>query len=110
MSTVRKLSLRSKTMISSAMEKAKGKPRTLTRHKSVEEKRLFSNTFSLLPHHKTPPSCSEKVLHNPFKIDLPGRLGKSMFSPNVFENVVSPSEVSRTNLSQQFDPLSHAFV
>lgn len=111
MSTVRKLSLRSKTMISSAMEKTKAKTKTLTRHKSVEEKRLFSNTFSLLPHHKTPPLCSKKVLHNPFEKDLSGRLGKSIFSPDVFENVVSPSEVSRIKLNLKlFSQPIFAFV
>uniref|UniRef100_A0A1B6ELS3 Protein aurora borealis n=1 Tax=Cuerna arida TaxID=1464854 RepID=A0A1B6ELS3_9HEMI len=92
--TQRKLSLRSKTIICSAIEKSKDKPSNIiTRHKSVEERSLFSNTFSLMPQLRTPPQ-SEKVLHNPFEKDLTERLGKSVFSPNVFENVMSPSEDS----------------
>ncbi|XP_046667935.1 uncharacterized protein LOC124359316 isoform X2 [Homalodisca vitripennis] len=91
----RKLSLRSKTMICSAIEKTKDKPSNIfTRHKSVEERSLFSNTFSLMPQLRTPPQCTEKVLHNPFEKGLTERLGKSVFSPNVFENVMSPSEDS----------------
>lgn len=92
MKNIRKLSLRSRTMISSAMEKSKD---MLPRHKSLEEKRLISNTFSLLPNPKTPPpsSVAETTVHNPFEADLSERLGKAIFSPDVFDNVLSPSEV-----------------
>lgn len=61
----------------------------------MEEKRLFSNTFSLMPQHKTPPLTEKSsVVHNPFEKNLHKRLGKTVFSPDVFSNVVSPSEVS----------------
>ncbi|XP_054275186.1 uncharacterized protein LOC128994565 isoform X2 [Macrosteles quadrilineatus] len=94
---VRKLSLRSKTIICSALEKSKDivLPRKiLSRHKSMEEKRTFSNTFSLIPQHKTPPPVTGRVLYNPFEVDLPNRLSKTIFSPDVFDNVVSPSQDS----------------
>lgn len=77
-------------MITSAIERSKD---MFPRYKSLEEKRKISNTFSLLPRPNTPPMCSEQVIHNPFEVDLSERLGKSIFSPNVFENVLSPSEV-----------------
>uniref|UniRef100_A0A1B6LXT4 Protein aurora borealis n=1 Tax=Graphocephala atropunctata TaxID=36148 RepID=A0A1B6LXT4_9HEMI len=93
---IRKLSLRSKTMICSAIEKSTDKRNNIfIRHKSVEERSLFSNTFSLIPQSRTtPPQCAGKVFHNPFEKDLTERLGKSLFSPNVFDNVMSPSEDS----------------
>ncbi|XP_022192752.2 uncharacterized protein LOC111050709 [Nilaparvata lugens] len=75
---------------------------------NYDVKMYFSNTFSCMPSHKTPPPSSVRNTRpfNPFNQNLKERLENATFSPTVFERVLSPREVSKTELRWNIDDIS----